>query len=148
MAIPLRLCLGNGPCAPVVVFHGARDHGAKPTPIARCWGGSASCVPPEGSFCEGHKARRRPSPSSRTQDATRNRKSARRKIAVIFKAALVRRRERGLNASEQSRVCITPVCSSTHPLYWPKFATIVVTKMFVGCLPSSRTGEQNLRSPN
>src|SRR6266480_1435412 len=38
---------------------------------------------PEGSFGERHKARRcRPSPISRTQGATRNRKSARRKMIL------------------------------------------------------------------
>src|SRR5712691_13247234 len=38
---------------------------------------------PEGSFGESHKTRRcRPSPISRTQGATRNRKSARRKMIL------------------------------------------------------------------
>ena len=164
----------------VIDFHGARDHGPKLAPIARCWGGDhVGCLPvcprsrnrawaallgrvgegrrgravrgngledrggegqgvpphhrhkiqpgyrcvrvirsapkrlplgdsrvygqescpqpendhredeknspykPEGSFGERHKARRcRPSPISRTQGATRNRKSARRKMIL------------------------------------------------------------------
>jgi len=46
VGVALVLGLGNGSGSPVVLFHRARDHGPKLTPIARCWGvDHVGCLP-------------------------------------------------------------------------------------------------------